>query len=86
MSAPIEVLDVRRVENAGNLKALATVKTGCLKIHGWRIIQQPSQRAWVSVPQEQDQQGRWHSRLEITNPSVLEAIRRAVLQAWDATQ
>lgn len=85
MSA-IEVLDVRRVENGGNLKALATVKTGCLKTHGWRVIQQPGQRAWVSVPQEQDRNGRWHNRLEVTNPTVLEQIRGAVLAAWEATQ
>lgn len=80
----IEVLDVRRVENAGNLKAFATVRAGCLKIHGWRVIQQPGQRAWVSVPQERDQEGRRHNQIEVTNPAVLEAIRAAMLQAWAA--
>jgi DNA-binding cell septation regulator SpoVG len=82
--ATIEVVSVRHVENAGNLKAFATVRAGCLKLHGWRIIRQPGQRAWVSVPQELDREGRWHNQIEVTNPAVLEAIREAILHAWEA--
>jgi hypothetical protein len=45
MSAPIEVLEVRPV-NAGNLKAFAKVKLGCVVIHGCRVVQQDGQRPW----------------------------------------
>jgi DNA-binding cell septation regulator SpoVG len=76
----VEVVDIRLFP-IGNLKALATVKVGCFRLHGWRIMQQPNQRAWVSVPQEQDRDGRWHNRLEVTNPAILAAIRAAVFAA-----
>ena len=51
MSAPIEVLEVRRIEGCGNLRAFAEVKLGCVLIHGCRVIQQPGQRPWVALPQ-----------------------------------
>lgn len=85
MSAPIQLLDVRRVQNAGNLKAFTTVRAGCFRFYGWRVIQQPGQRAWVSVPQEQGRDGRWHNMIEVDNPAVLEQIRAAVLEAWPET-
>jgi DNA-binding cell septation regulator SpoVG len=43
---------VRLVENAGALKAYLSVKIGSLTIHKFRVIQQPGQAPWVSVPQE----------------------------------
>lgn len=42
MSAKVEVIEVRPVSNAGNLKALVTIKAGCFNIRGGRVIQQPA--------------------------------------------
>jgi DNA-binding cell septation regulator SpoVG len=76
MTAPIEVLEVRRLDGDSNLKAFAKVKLGSVIIHGCRIIQQPGQRAWVALPQtparkKQDGSGE---------------IRDAVLEAWQRQQ
>jgi DNA-binding cell septation regulator SpoVG len=52
VTAAIEVLEVRRLSDGGNLKAFAKVKLGCVVIHGCRIIQQDGQRPWVALPQQ----------------------------------
>jgi DNA-binding cell septation regulator SpoVG len=88
MSAPVEVLELRRCDGMGNLKAFAKVKLGCIVIHGCRVIQQPEQRPWVALPQvparkKADGSGSgWFPVIEITNRNVLDQVRDAVLKAW----
>ena len=81
--AQIEVLSMRAITGAGNLRGLVTVRLGALVIHGWRVIQQPDQRAWVSVPQQQNHDGRWFPLVEVRNPDLLAEVRRSVLEAWE---
>jgi hypothetical protein len=87
-AAAIEVLEVRRIENAGNLKASAKIKVGCILLHGLKVIQQPGQKPWVALPQQAarakaDGSGSsWFPVVEITNRGVLDRIREAVLSAW----
>jgi hypothetical protein len=82
------VLDVRRGNNSGSLKAFAKVRLGCITIHCCRIIQQPGGDPWVALPQlparcRVDGAGAgWAPVVEITNPAVLAALRDAVLAAW----
>jgi DNA-binding cell septation regulator SpoVG len=89
MSAGIEVLEVRRVD-AGNLRAFAKIKLGCVVIHGCRIVQQPGQKAWVALPQtparkKADGSGAgWFPVVEITRRDVLDDLRDAVLRAWES--
>jgi DNA-binding cell septation regulator SpoVG len=89
MSAPIEVLEVRRLTDGGNLKAFAKVKLGAVIIHSCRIIQQPGQRAWVALPQtpgrkKADGSGAgWFPVIEITRKELMDQIRDAVLEAWE---
>jgi DNA-binding cell septation regulator SpoVG len=86
---PVEVLEVRRLSGDGNLRAFAKVRIGCLVIHGCRVIQQPGQRAWVALPQvparaKADGSGAgWYPVVEVTNRSVMDQVRDAVLAAWD---
>ena len=47
-----EVVDLRLIENAGSLRAYASVKIGPLTVHDFRVIEQSGQAAWVSVPQK----------------------------------
>lgn len=49
---PFEVVDLRLTDNAGSLRAYATVRIGPLLVHDFRIIQQAGQAVWVSVPQK----------------------------------
>jgi DNA-binding cell septation regulator SpoVG len=83
MSAAIEVLEVRPVPGAGNLKAFVKVKLGCVVISSCRIIQQPARRAWVSLPQQKSGD-KWYPTIEISNRAVLDQVREAVLAAWEA--
>jgi DNA-binding cell septation regulator SpoVG len=87
---PIEILEIRQIGGHGNLKAFVTVKLGCVKIFGCRIIQQPDQKPWVALPQvparkRADGSGSgWFAVIEITNRDVLDQLRAAVLAAWEA--
>jgi DNA-binding cell septation regulator SpoVG len=81
VSAPIEVLEVRPVEGHGNLRAFAKVKLGCLIIHGVRVIRQPNQRPWLSLPQQPARRKADGSGAG-TNRDVLDRLREAVLDAW----
>jgi DNA-binding cell septation regulator SpoVG len=71
-AARIEVIALSAV-SAGNLKAFASVRIGpSLVVHKCRVIQQPGQRAWVSMPQErwEGSDGKPHSMalVEVTGP------------------
>ena len=76
MTAAIEVLEVRSISNAGNIKAFAKVRLGCIV------------RPWVALPQTPARQradgsgSGWFPVVEITNKTVLDQVRDAVLAAW----
>lgn len=53
----VTVLNIKRIENAGNLKAIVDIKIGPLEIYKCRVVQQPNQSAWVSPPQEMYERG-----------------------------
>jgi DNA-binding cell septation regulator SpoVG len=92
MPAAIQVLEVRRINGAGNLRAFAKVKLGCVIIHGCRVIQQPDQGPWAALPQvaarkKADGSGAgWFPRIEISNPQVLAELRAAVLDHWQSLE
>jgi DNA-binding cell septation regulator SpoVG len=82
--ATIEVLDLVALDK-GNLKAMASVRIGpSLVVHKCRVIQQPGQRAWVSMPQEQ-WQGRdgqpYYAALVELNGDLRRRVEQAILQA-----
>lgn len=87
----VEVLRLKPVFNRGNLKAFADVRVrlaeGDWTIRDCRVIQQPEQRPYVSLPQREyhDRQGNL-CYVTLVNPpdAIAEAIRRAVLTAWEA--
>ena len=92
MSAPIEVIEVRRYEGGGSLKAFAKVKVGCFILHGVKLIQQDGQRPWCALPQtpgrkKADGSGAgWFPVIECTNKAVMDQIRDAVIEAWERDQ
>ena len=80
MTAAIEVLEVRRLDGHGNLKAFAKVKIGCIVIHGCRIEQQArrpgSPCGATGAPEGGRLQSGWFPVVEITSRSVLDQLRR----------
>lgn len=79
---PPAVLEVKPLENAGNLRAFATVKLGAVVIRSCRIIQQPNQRPWVSLPQQKSGE-RYYPVVEIVRRELLDQVRAAILEAWE---
>lgn len=80
--AILEVLEVKPVNGMGNLRAFATVKLGAVVIHSCRVIQQPNQKAWVSLLQQKSGD-RWFPVVEITRKELLEQVKAAILEAWE---
>jgi DNA-binding cell septation regulator SpoVG len=83
-AAQIAVIALSAV-SAGNLKALASVQIGpSLVVHKCRVIQQPGQRAWVSMPQERwegaDGQPRYTALVELSG-GLRDRVAAAILAA-----
>lgn len=79
----VHVDTIKPLANCGNLKGFATVKIGqdpaapTMIINGVRIVQQPGQQAWVSMPQT-EKNGKYFNVVWVT-PDLKEAISSAVL-------
>lgn len=81
-----EVLNIKRLTDCGNLKAFATIRIGALEIAGLRIVQQPGQRAWVSMPQlEYNRDGKrcYYPMIKFLDKRLKAVITEAVLEAWE---
>lgn len=82
----IKVVEVKLMNGDRPLKAFITVQVSDWLIHDWRIVQQPGQRAWGSVPQTswKDKDGKVQYRALLTIPGELkQRIEVAILSAWE---
>lgn len=82
----IIVHSVSPVNNQGNLRAFADVTVDGDRSPRWRIIQQPGQRAWVSVPQHTwnnpvSGESIYRPAISISKERRLE-VQAMVLAAW----
>lgn len=48
----IEILNIKRLEDTGSLRALIDFRLNKSEFYSWRVIQQAGQEAWVSAPQD----------------------------------
>lgn len=84
-AATIEVLDVRRIANAGNVRAHLSLRIGGITVHGAKIVQQPNQRPWLAMPDRQwtapDGKVRYSPVIELTD-SLKRRVSDAVLAGW----
>jgi DNA-binding cell septation regulator SpoVG len=86
MSVRVDVVKIRPIQGKGNLKGFASVQiAGKVTIHSCRIVQQPGQAPWVSLPQEEytDREGkkRYSPMVEIPD-EWKEPLSHAVLDAF----
>jgi DNA-binding cell septation regulator SpoVG len=82
----IKVVEMKSMNGDRPLKAFATVQINDWVIYDWRIIQQPGQRAWVSVPQVswKDNDGKVKYKALLSIPGELkQRIEVAILSAWE---
>ena len=77
----IEVLHLTPVSH-GNVRAYARVKVGALTISSVKVIQQPGQRPWVKLPDQQNKEGKWFPIVTCSSPTLEQAIIDAVLAAY----
>jgi DNA-binding cell septation regulator SpoVG len=81
------VKEIHRLPGGGNLKGFAVAEVRfsggeTITIRGLRIIQQPSQKAYLALPQERSQDGRYFPILTTQDTRLKETLQAAVLQAW----
>lgn len=84
-------IDKIRILDKGNLKALVSITIDeVLTIHGWRVVQQPGQAAWVSPPQKEYEINgarKFSPVVEVErNSPTLRRIEQVILSAWKAEQ
>ena len=82
----VEVLAIKPLTNTGNLRAFVSVRVGEITIHNCRIVQQPGQRPWVSLPQREystpDGQRKFAPLVELSE-SLKRGISLTVLTQWE---
>lgn len=77
----VTCLQIRPVKTPGNLRAFADVQIGPLVVTGCRVIQQPGQAAWVSMPQAQADDGRFFPCLRSDDDALRQNVKDRVLRA-----
>ena len=79
----IEVVRINPLSTSGSLQATASVRIGgALTLHDFRVIQQPGQEPWVSVPQREyskNGERRWTPIVELKD-GLMEAVSAAILE------
>ena len=80
----ITVIKIQPLTNTGNLRAFADVRIGPVTIKGFRVVQQPGQQGWVSVPQQQNRDGKYYNTVLFDDKALLDRVRATVLSAWEA--
>jgi DNA-binding cell septation regulator SpoVG len=83
MTAPIEVLAIRKLDGASSVKAFVDVQIGAIALKGCKIVQQDGHRAWIATPSVKTNHG-WQNVVEITSKDLRHRITDVVLAAWEA--
>ena len=79
----VKIETIKPISGAGNLRACAVVNIADrLRIHDVRVIQQPNQQPWVSMPSrayEKDGARKWAAIVELIDERLKKEISDAVL-------
>jgi hypothetical protein len=85
MTADIEVLDLRPVENFGNVRGFVSVRVDDVTIVGAKIVQQPGHApgSQCRIASGSDEGGakHWSPVIKLSNP-LKRRVDEAVLAAW----
>jgi DNA-binding cell septation regulator SpoVG len=80
VSAPIEVLALRRLDGKNTVKAFCDVRIGGVTLKGCKIVQQDGQKAWLAMPSVKTTHG-WQNVAELSKP-LRERCTEVVLAVW----
>ena len=79
----IEVVDVRKINGDGNLRALADLKFGeSLIVKGFSVVNGKN-GIFVSMPRKASRDGRWFDMFTPLNDEFKQEIENKVLEAYD---
>ena len=79
----MEVVDMRKLNGDGNLKAFADVKVGgSLIIRGFSVVQ-GKKGVFASMPRKAGKDGRWFDTLEPVNEDIRKELQEKVLEAYE---
>jgi DNA-binding cell septation regulator SpoVG len=84
----VTVESIKPISNAGNLRAFANITIGDnkVRISDVRIIQQPNQKPWVSMPSrayEKDGQRKWSPVVELLDEKLKKEVADVVLAEFE---
>jgi DNA-binding cell septation regulator SpoVG len=86
-SQHIEILSVSRVKDRGSLQVFVTIRLGSLIINDCRVIQEPGEKTWFSLPvlTYKNQQGTilYKTLVQIIDNDLKNLIRQVTLDAWE---
>ena len=81
----VRVLKIRKVQK-GALQAFVDIELEQVEIRGFRVVQQPDQRPWVSVPQNEyikDGEKRY-SNVVVLPDELKRRVQDTILSAWES--
>jgi hypothetical protein len=70
MTADIEVIDLKRIQNAGNIRGVVSVRVGGVTLIGCKVVQQVGQKPWIALPDREwvddDGKKRWTASVKLS--------------------
>lgn len=84
MSAPIQVLAIRKLDGKSAVRAFVDLKLGGITIRGAKIVKQDGQRPWVAMPAIQTKRA-WLNVVELS-PELRQRVTAVALEAWERGQ
>jgi DNA-binding cell septation regulator SpoVG len=82
----IRILTIKQAAG-GNVRAFVDIQLGTtVVVHGFRIIQQPGQKPWVSPPQREwtgDDGKRHYAPVVELSGDLKRQVEQAILAAWE---
>ena len=82
MTAPIEVLAIRKLDGASSVKAFVDIRLGGVTLKGCKVVQQEGQKAWLATPSVKTNHG-WQNVVELSR-DLRERCTEIVLEAWES--
>lgn len=82
MITDYEVISIRRIDGAGNLKAFVDVKVGCFVFTQCSVME-GKRGLMFSLPRQLARDGRWRDTIICTDLKVQESLAEFILNAYN---
>lgn len=79
----VKTLGARKIEGAGNLKGFVDVRIGSIVVRGCSVFGTKGGELTASLPRRLSRDGRWADVIEIQDEALADAVRAAILEAYN---